>query len=659
MYTQVLNAVQKFNADYGYVLESLHGIGVAYNFTVAFNKEKEVKQGGNDYFGACAQMGQLAPLVEIVNKIALIAIQNTRHQTYVKIISNVVVLLSIPACLFFAMVKQGHYPSAADWWNSQYSIKIPSTLGVYSTRAFSFLADHFGDMMRVAMIAGSVTLIALRQYAFAGAILGTLGYEVIDQLAWVPRKVSLFVERYMPVLGFIGMATQAVFLNRVIAICAATTALSSTVTAWAQLYFDKLVRRYIPINGPTIAEIRKPVVKHDEMTFEEMVQVLEASNGEFELNPAHCIQSVVELKNFPSDDKFEKLLTLFDTVNWTTNYALIKKKFQDDDRFISFLAKNLPTEQVKEKYDHFITQRALPDAAREPGFNFDFVGPYIAQLAAKKQQTEEEWAKDHLRTQMGALVDVLEGRVRVKGVQQDLEDGIQNLVKILPYLESLDPQQDRIELEDLLLKIAVEGGAYCARAIKRVAGETMRHILQKEVVVKGEVFDPFKDYERQIQQALQEKRYAILQAAFDGVIKQLLAAAPNNVKNDVHTFDLYRLALSYGFVPLTDYETREMGITHILNWEMFFDMREQMRNVYLEQLKAVREEKGEVHFGGYMAEFISQSKLTDKEKEDLLEMYTERHNNEWSAEKTADRFYRLMLYKLGVVQYKNQGAAVA
>ncbi len=662
MYTQVLNAFQKFNTDYGYVLESFHGIGVAYNFTMAFNKEKEVKQGGNDYFGAMAQVGQLAPLVEVISKISLLVIQNTRHQTYVKIISNVVVVLSIPACLFFAIVKQGHYPSAADWWNSKYSIKIPSTLGVYSTRAFSFMADHIGDLVRVAMIAGAATLIALRQYYFAGALLATLSYEVIDQLAWVPRKVSLFVERYMPVLGFIGMATQGVFMNRVFALGMATTALSATVTAWIQLNFDKLVRRYlpIPVNGPTIADIRKPLVKHDELTFQDMKGILEASDWDFELNPSHCIQPVVELKDLPTDNKFEKLLTLFDTINWTTKYTLIKKKFQDDDRFINFLAKNLPAEKIKEKYDHFLAQRKLPDAAREPGFNADFVGPYIAQLAATKQQTEEEWAKNHLRAQMVALIDVLEGRVRVKGLQQDLEDGIQNFVKIIPYLESLDPQQARVELEDLLLKIAVEGGAYCARAIKRVAGETVRHMLQQEVVVKEEAFDPFKDYERQIQQALQEKRFAILQSWLSELIKAIAAQAPDNVKNDVHTFDVYRLSLSYGFVPMTEYEQHEMGLVHVFNWEMLGMFRDKMREDYLAQLNSVREEKGEVHFGIYMSEFINQSKqLTDKQKEDLLEIYTERNDDKWSADETANRFYRLMLYKLGVIQYKNENRAPA
>lgn len=654
MYTQALNAFHQFNTDYAHLLDMFHGAATSYGFTQLYNKEKEVKQGGNEYFGAFAQWGQVWALMEMVNKIAIIVIQNTSRQARVNIICNAAIVLSLPVCMFLAIVKQGHYPSAADWWNQKFYFKIPAKLGVYSTQAFSFLADHLGDMLRVAMIAGALSLIALRQYYFAGAVFVSLAYEVVDQLAWMPRNISLFVERYMPILALIGMAARGLSINRLLASAMLLTTASQTINSVAQLYFDKLLRRYVKVQGPSVTEIRKPLVKHEDLTFEEINKILEASDADFEINPSHCVAPLAEFANLPSDDQFEKFLTFFDGINWTTKYSLVKSKFQDDEeRFIGFLAEEFPQEQIQDKFKHFLKQQALPDILREPTFDADFVGPYITQLAAKKQQTVEEWSQDHLRKQLVTLVNVLTGKERVKGFQQDLEDAIQIIVKILPYLESLDPQQDHIELEDLLLKMAVEGGSYCARGIKRASNEIINHIMQQDVIVKGEVFDPIKDYERQIQQSLQELRLTILQGFFKQMVGDKLKekGVPDTVQNDVHTFDIYRLALSYGFVPLTDYEKREMGLAVLLNWEMFNEPRDEMRVFYLQEMEEVRKEKGEVYFGTYILGLVHESKLTDQQKEDLLETYTECHNYEWDASETANRFYRLMLYRLGVLNY--------
>src|SRR5262249_47998913 len=150
-----------------------------------------------------------------------------------------------------------------------------------------------------------------------------------------------------------------------------------------------------------------------------------------------------------------------------------------------------------------------------------------------------------------------------KGWQVDLDDAIANCGKILAYVQKLDPVKDRIEIEDILLKLACEGGEYCARGVKRASSELMSHIVNKSAKFN---LDPDKVYEMQLHQALLDQRSQLVQQQYNKIAQYALSLYPDAIKNDVHLFDVYRIYLSLGVIPLTDFERQKIGIGHLMGW---------------------------------------------------------------------------------------------
>lgn len=629
-------------------MDLLVGWSLGSQFALAKTKEDEVKQGKNYYLSGLSQMAQLGILSAIISRIAEKALPKQFHMPG-KIICQVTPLLTIPIILLMSAVKQGDYDNFRVIWSQYSPMALPEDLSERVITIFSFFAEHGGDVMRVAMLTGTTALLYLQDYHYAGAVLSALMYEAVDRMGWVPRKISLFVEKYMFYVSLVGSIIGGTILMKVVNAVMLPACLSTNFKNFLHEKVDEIAHSKFEIIGPTLAEMHKPLTDQKGMPFEKMVEILKAPltiqkaennmwdgyvapqipNPAFQINPAHCTKWATDSSNLPVDFDFDKLVPLFDEVNWTTKGHIIISLIKDDERFIDFLTEQFPgknKQDVKQNFQHYFTE-----------------------LVTKEGKTQNEFAIEWTRKQLGILSDVLMGRTRVKGSQKDLDDGIDNISKVLPYLISLKKENNIVDFEDGLLKLAIEGGDYCGRGIKRASIELVSTVMQKDST--PEEWDPVTDYERKLRQGLQDQRIRIIEQCYKKIVQAL--QIPAEIAKDVHGFDIYRLLLGLGFVPLTKHEEEDISVVHIGVWEMYAPIREMMLKQYKNGLETAVYELGEIHFSTYMTNFINtQPQLNETQKAELLDLYINANDGKWSASETAERFHRLLFVILGIMEYK-------
>lgn len=608
----------------------LGGFGIGYQYTVVKNKEEEVRQGKNHYISSVCVTGQVAFLGATVAKVAETVFKLTGAAlTTTRVLSSFVVpILSLPIGLLMAAVKHGDYEKVRAFFETHVPTLaqfLPRTLSQRTIRISNFLTEHGSTLIKVAMIVSAVALTAFGQLAFGGTILATLAYREIDTRGFVPRKLSLFLETHLPIVTSVGLIIGGSFLLQVLT-CLQIASFFPPAHRFLSHKLDDVVRRYIPVDGHKLASYEAPLNENKKLTAAEMHAVLDGRDHHFDINPAHCAKFAVENHNLPQDFQFEGLLSLYDQVDWNKNYFLIRSKLKDDEIFTDFLKKTFPEEANIEA-------------------NFDSL---MTRLAQKENQTKEVWAAKWMRSQMVKLIDILNGKIRVKGEQKDLDTAISNCSKILPYLKAMPIG---MEQEDLLLKLAVEAGDYCARGIKRTSGE----ILDESVVPNlnpNLTENPQKNYELNVLQALQNERLKSVQQSYHLIKEQL--RVPGRLANDVHAFDVYRKILSLGFYPMTQHDRNSLQFIDLWNWTLFFSpIRQMMHREYSNRIDQAIVDLGEARFTDYIRKEIGENRtLSEQDKEDLLEKYTSANNGRWTVAETNKRFHRLMLVMLGVLQKK-------
>ena len=229
---------------------------------------------------------------------------------------------------------------------------------------------------------------------------------------------------------------------------------------------------------------------------------------------------------------------------------------------------------------------------------------------------------------------------------------------------------EKIEIEDTILKLAVEGGEYCARGVKRASREIINGILQGS---QGQSKDPIENYETQLRQSLEMDRMKIMTSLYQHFIGVLAKGLKYGAKSgseieevtdqhavaaaqDVHTLDLYRIAFALGFVPLTEYERNSIGVAELNLWGnpmyMFREFRMQMYHIYQNHLNDTIKELGTLNFFNYIHSVIKTNpKLNEEQITEIVEKLTERNSETWTVEETESKFHRLALVMLGILNY--------
>lgn len=347
------------------------------------------------------------------------------------------------------------------------------------------------------------------------------------------------------------------------------------------------------------------------MNKKEMLKIIYADPDWFEINPAHCSKRIVYGDGLVSDFEFDHLLEKFDEILWSKEMRVIKAKLKDDERFFEFLLRKFSEKKVKEEFD-----RCLEVLSEESGME------------------ESAFVIHWVRDQMVALTDVLKRRKQPKGAQADLENAIHNCALILGRLNQ---QINETEKKDILLKLAVEAGDYCALGVRRAASEIADGIKADLLVNQ----DPANVYEVRIRQSLENKRHRIIQRQYHIMAEQL--GFSKRAAQDVHYYSRSQSILSLGFYPINDLDKFKMNVIDYLNWAIFLPRRRKwMMDEYLKEIEETVHEEGDQKFTEFMRQHIGTNEnLFEEDRIELTELMA-------SGEHHAG-FQRLMLVMLGVL----------
>lgn len=646
----------------------LSGWSNGYDFIVNKNQEDEVRQGKDHRLAAIYQASQVGPVSNLVYEIAE-KMPPTLLNKSVKILCTVVPFLSFPFCYALGVVRSDNFTTK----------HISKDGRVY--QSLHFLAEHLGDLMRVAMVVSSVALIAIGAPFVGGMALTAMTYEVADNyLGLVPFKISLFMETYMPIVSLSGMVLGGNYFTRIFSVIQLTNYLYAPLNNFLLRKIDLLMQKVFATKGPTLEEIDGPVEEKKKLTYQEMVDFLNAADCDFEINVPHCSKWTFDYKDLPSDNDFHKFMNLFKEVNWTEKYTYIKAKLRKDKIFVDFIgekSQSLPGFST-EKFKRVIEQLESPvelsieekdssrneygvcnlavlarlkktkTAALQQTFEA-FIDQAIKQLAKEKGLSKEAYLAEYLEGNMETLIQGISDAKRMKGSQIDVSEAMANCALILPYLQTLDRQTEKTDFEDVLLSLAVDGGDYCARGVKRTSFELLKRVLYKDRPPTE--FSADEDYERVLKQSLQDQREKICEAMYQKITRKIL---PKEIAEDPHGMDIYRQHLALGFFPLTPHERNSVGPIEFYLWKMYQKFRDVMYQRYRNVLDDAVKATGEVNFGNYMrAQIMQNERLSEEQKNKLLEMYTERNKGHWDVDITNELFHRLALVMLGVLNYND------
>ncbi len=631
-------------------LEALIGISLGHNFALAMKKEAEVKQGKNDYEASLYQIQGLSCLSSLAS---CIFSKMPYLNVGITVGNTILPFAGLILCPTSAIVKNGRYEQGVQCFDALMEKQfprltgiLPSTVSETSVKIFSFLADYSSTITTTALTISVVTLPFFGMGYMAAGIGVPMAYQALESANLVPTKISGAIEKVMPTVVNASLLLGGGPFSKVLSFAALSSCIPG-VSDYVQKKAEKIFFKKKHSQGPSLEEIDTPWVEQNELSFDAINYILENHDEYlYKINPAHCSKQAYFGIDIPKDHNFKNFLTLFEKFNWKDRYQLLKPAFRDDDRFIDFLKQKFPFQEVKSYIDEFET--------------------YIEKLALEMDLSKEEFLAEFLRGQMKGFVSVLCQEKAAKGSLQDTEDCIDSCCKILPYLlsKSEDFEKGKVEIEDILLKLAIEGGDYCARGLKRASAE----------IVSGLVFegipgldDPQKQYTLKIRQYLQQSRQKIMHAIYQKMIEIMVRLAKEGngvfvsthrqttdehavaIAQDVHTSDLYRQYLSLGFVPMTENERAQFGLVDFGTWSMYHPVRKQMYAAYYENLNMSIKENGEIYFIEYFRKKISDLEhLTLDQQEFLIEklaMCSE-------GEKTLRSFHRLFFVMQGILNVK-------
>ncbi len=629
------------------VVNAFGGFGLGYSFVQCKIKADEIKQGGN-FLLASPLFAMEVMMVGQVFSQSLSLIQSPFLRILAKVVLSIGGTVSIIPFALAACVHQGKYQSVqaiAKFFGIEKH--LPDQPTPLLSKSCRYLVDYTGEVLRVVLVVGAVAKVLSGDRAMGAGLLTALAYNIIDYNIGMPRRVSLFLETYTPILTKFTFIKNGLMLNRVLGFVLLALDVIQTTSSYFPAISERALRKgdavlryigerngYFPIefSGPTLAELDSPMRGDKNLDYRCLHEMLMADHTCFSVDPTHCGKPIEQFYNLPRDTEFKDYLTLFDSVDWIKEYETVKAKCKDDERFAIYLC-----DQIKVKYDEENFKKSFSD--------------YLDRAASNERVSSPQFLANWLRKQIEILIGHLTGATRIQGQQGDLQDSLGSHAYILAYLKSLQGKDERkINFVDFLLQIAVEQGNYCARGVKRSAQEILTTI-HHEVTGSSDTSE-IDTYERRLRLLLLDKRNLIIQGQLDEQRKAVLLKGPI----DVHEMDLYRIFLARAFIPLTDFERFDFGVRHLSSYLLFQSnfnpITPIMFSQYYKDLPDVFKKIGAAHFGVYLRLLIqSNTRLTDEEKQEIIDIFTENNNKKWNAEETNSRFQKVVLVMLGVLRY--------
>lgn len=524
-------------------------------FSDCIRTEEEIAQGADPTLAAPSQAGG-AMMALSVGQMVYEVITEETPSFLTKTALNITSMCLVPITFVLGTIRNGKYEALAGWWNQRvYSwLQVPSSLGERTVSVLSFVGKHLSKLTQLAFFVEITCLAVFGHIAVAVAAGVPLIYKVIDSnLGLVPRKLSLFIERTMPLIANTCLLFSGDILLTILSTCKLAMGIEGTFGRHKlQHMVDKVARSVIPRPGRySLEQCDAPLASQQNPSADEIRRLLLLRENHVKVNPGHFTKEAISLDSLPSDENFEKLLSFFDQVDWTEHYDLMLRKLRYDNQFRRLLRENFGT------FDH--TAEGIDNCVR--------------QLAGRSRPrcTKEEYLQRHLRHKVDVLVNVLLGQRRVAGSQQQLDDAIKHFTKIVGHLEHLRTAGVNIDFVDMLLEISVNAGDYCADGILRTSADLVSTIVRQVARERArEAGEENPDgLTAKAYQVLVDARQRGLQAGLQALtqtlgIDQTQEAASNHLMRD------FTKLFGFGFVPESSFfRNWEVGMELIIMWEYF------------------------------------------------------------------------------------------
>lgn len=474
---------------------------------------------------------------------------------------------------------------------------LPVRLSKIASDVLTFANQHLSTIIRVAIVVAGAVLLYFGHAAMAAGALLAVAYETLDHdLGVIPQKVSLFIEKWMPAISMVGLLivggvfTQIMaagslllmipevhtFVHHKVAKVArqAILSIAEPLILWfisrfgdgrrpPQLdEFIERIRQY-----PELEEADGPLVPQRDLNAEKIREILQGNEDEYELNPASLTKNVTPLLELEESQDFPALLNLWDGIGegWLAQYPRLLKRLADDKRFILFLKTRFPeAKRFFFEYDynnHHLTR----DQQYQIAWNdyLEDIEGWMEPFAQEQNITRQQFAVNYIRQQLQRYINKLGGNTPIEGEQRHLRDAIENTSKTLPFL--LRPDILRVDLEDALVKLAVEGGDYCALAMKRASDEVLQGFTMPLILEREEQMDPHRRLENELLREFQRGRLTSIQGAFQQVMGFLRGKEQfQDTADDIHLYTAVSRAIKQGYYPMTDEERAEFTMGELL-----------------------------------------------------------------------------------------------
>jgi hypothetical protein len=499
----------------------------------------------------------------------------------------------------FANAKYVSSPShgLSGWLNKipKLPFKLPTKLSKWGIEVLEFVNRNMSNVIRIALVVSGAVLLFFGHTAMAAGTLLAVSYEYLDHdLGIVPRNVSLFMEKWMPVISMVGLLITGSLFSQVMAGVTLTLMIPSVnlmvhqrigaairktllglewqIVRWFTRgerppQMDRLVEGVR--NYPLLEECDAPLVQRRHMNAEEIAAVLRANNNDYEINPAFLTKDFEPQLNLPENTNFSELTRLWDQVGvrWTEPllYNKIFTRLVSDKRFILYLKERFPTAkrfffEEDWRLDHEQNRIRHDELARNHRAQFQEWAGILAR--EKGFATTEAFVVDWVKQQLQCFVGKLAGDRPIEGEQHYLRDAVQNTSRILPFL--LNAATPEFEKEDTLIHLSIEAGDYCALGMRRATKESLQGFAEPLLAARPGM-DVNKAFEEEVLYTMQKARLAGIQLLYREITSRLRESEEmQDTADDVHLYEAAIRSLKRSFYHLNEEELEKFSLTELI-----------------------------------------------------------------------------------------------
>ena len=252
------------------------------------------------------------------------------------------------------------------------------------------------------------------------------------------------------------------------------------------------------------------------------------------------------------------------------NYHRFLRRIADDNRFIEFLKTRYPeVKRFNFRPDDNLSgtnQHHIPDSVQERIAKVQFIKDIedkIESLSQEKQMSKEAFVFDWVKAQMRCYIDKLSGNKPIEGEQRYLRDTMENTAKIIPFLTRADATP--VNVEDVLLKLAIEGGDYCALGMRRASEQVLEGYTEPLILTQNNQLNSNQRLEHDVIQGYQKGRQILIDLAFHHLSRLLLNREELiDTAEDIHLYMALSRAVKRGVYPMSANEMEDYSMAELL-----------------------------------------------------------------------------------------------